>query len=203
MDTKFRIVCLCGSAGALSAYVEILKSMPEDTGMAFLLLTHRRLGTPCWLPQIMARTTRMSVLEVVNGTVMAPNTVYIIPAGADMTTDGNSLSLVPSSSPRGWPDTFDIFLKSLAYATHSRAVAVILSGMAGDGSSALGAIRTSGGVTFAQTHADYQSMPDTAIETGKVDFIGTAGEISVLLARLTGRPHLQTGSQLAVSGIDA
>jgi two-component system CheB/CheR fusion protein len=184
MNEGFRIVCLCGSAGALSAYIDILRDMPIDTGMAFLVLTHRRGGRPWWLPEIIARTTRMSVQQVEDGTVFIPNHIYVMPPGADMTTDGTALALAPSSALLGWPHTFDIFLKSLAQTTHSRAVAVILSGMAGDGSAALDAIRTSGGITFAQTGADYTSMPDTAIETGKVDFTGSASEISTRIALL-------------------
>jgi two-component system CheB/CheR fusion protein len=184
MEASFRIVCLCGSAGALSAYIEILRAMPIDTGMVFLVLTHRRTGQPCWLPEIMARTTRMSVQEVVDGTLLVPDHVYIMPPGSDMITDGNSLSLVPSATLRGFPHSFDVFLKSLAKATRFRAVAVILSGMAEDGSAALGEIRKCGGITFAQTGATYRSMPDAAIETGKVDFTGSASEISTKIAGL-------------------
>jgi len=184
MNAGFRIVCLCGSAGALSAYIDILRDMPVDTGMAFLVLTHRRGGRACWLPEIIARTTRMSVLEIEDGTVFIPNHVYIMPPGTDMTTDGSAFALAPSSALLGWPHTFDIFLKSLAQTTHCRAVAVILSGMAGDGSAALDAIRTSGGITFAQTGAAYTGLPDTAIETGRVDFTGSASEISMGIARL-------------------
>jgi len=184
MDAGFRIVCLCGSAGALSAYMDILRDMPVDTGMAFLILTHRRLGHPCWLPEIIAGTTRMSVQRVEDGTVFIPNHIYVMPPGTDMTTDGSALALAPSSAALGWPHTFDIFLNSLAQSTRRRAVAVILSGMAGDGSAALDAIRASGGVTFAQTGAAYASMPDTAIDTGKVDFMGSASEISMHIAHL-------------------
>jgi two-component system CheB/CheR fusion protein len=184
MSANFRIVCLCGSAGALSAYVDILRAMPVDTGMAFLILTHRRIGHTCWLREILARTTRMTVEEVEDGTVLAPDHVYILPPGRDMTTDGNLLWLAPSSSPHGWPHTFDVFLKSLAQSTRFRAVAVILSGMAGDGSEALNAIRLCGGLTFAQTGADYDSMPETAIGTGKVDFVGSPIELSARIANL-------------------
>jgi len=200
MDANFRIVCLCGSAGALSAYIDILGAMPVDSGMAFLVLTHRRVGQPCWLPEILARTTRMPVAEIEHGTVLAPDRVYIIPAGRDMTTDGTSLSLAPSSSPRGWPRTFDIFLGSLAHATHCRAVAVILSGMAGDGSAALDAVRASGGITFAQSGAAFSSMPDTAIHTGNVDFTGSPSEISSRIASLLASGFTDAGRALRDPG---
>jgi two-component system, chemotaxis family, CheB/CheR fusion protein len=184
MNDTFRIICLCGSAGALPAYINIIQGIPVDSGMAFLILTHRRTGQPCWLVDIITKITGMRVQQVEEGMMLAPNHVYINPPGADMTTDGTSLSVVPTATPRGWPDTFDIFLQSLARTTRSRAVAVILSGMAGDGSAALDAIRVSGGVTFAQTGAAFRSMPDTAIGTGNVDFAGSASEISARIAAL-------------------
>jgi two-component system CheB/CheR fusion protein len=48
-------------------------------------------------------------------------------------------------------------------------VAVILSGLDGDGSAALKAIKAAGGLTFAQSAAAYDSMPRSAVETGHVD----------------------------------
>lgn len=63
MATDFRIVSLCGSAGALQAYVEIIRAVPIDSGMAFVVLTHRRIESPCWLVQILSRETGMHVEE--------------------------------------------------------------------------------------------------------------------------------------------
>lgn len=210
MPANFRIVCLCGSAGALSAYVEILHALPVNTGMAFIVLTHRRTGSPCWLPQIIGRATRMRVIEVEDGTLLAPDQVFIMPPGTEMRTDGTTLRLVDRSDAHGWPDTFDVFLSSLAESTQGRATAVILSGMAADGSSALNAIRASGGTTFAQSDADYSSMPDCAMDTGKVDFSGPCNELSRHIAALdpgVGQPalnaflpHVQTLAHGEVSG---
>ena len=39
----FRIVCIGGSAGGLAAYSEILRGLPADTGMAFVIVPHRGL----------------------------------------------------------------------------------------------------------------------------------------------------------------
>ena len=104
MSTEFRIVSLCGSAGALPAYIEILKAMPVDSGMAFVVLTHRRMGTPCWLVDILSRVTRMKVGEIAEGCIFKPNQVYVIPAGEDLTIDGETFSLVPAATVNGWPD---------------------------------------------------------------------------------------------------
>ena len=60
--------------------------------------------------------------------------------------------------PPGWPKTINIFLCSLAETAGQRAVAVILSGLDGDGSAALKAIKAAGGLTFAQSDAAYDQQ---------------------------------------------
>jgi two-component system CheB/CheR fusion protein len=179
---RFPIVTLCGSVGALRAYVRILRDMPEDTGMVFVVLTHRRKPRPCGLANILSQVTRMPVRQIENGATLRPNCVYVIPPGADLTTDGTVFRLAPMSTAYGSPDGFDIFLKSLARTTQGRAITVILSGMAADGSAALGALRESGGVCFAQDDAQCNGMPTNAIATGKVDHIGSAAAIAALLS---------------------
>ena len=39
----FRVVCLGGSAGGLEAYMDILRNLPADTGMGFVIAPHRAL----------------------------------------------------------------------------------------------------------------------------------------------------------------
>ena len=152
--------------------------------MVFIVLSHRRLKRFNYLPQILSRATRMPVEEIVDGTVFQPNCVYILPAGTDLTTDGSAFKLAPTAKVLGWPDAFDIFLRSLANCTRNRAVTVILSGMASDGSAALGELRKSGGINFAQTGAPYPSMPDSAFETGNIDSVGSSMELGKMLCHL-------------------
>lgn len=126
----------------------------------------------------------MPVEEIENGSVLFPNTVYVIPPGKDLTTDGSAFRLAPMSTTYGWPDGFDIFLTSLARNTHGRAVAVILSGAGYDGSAALGELRLSGGVNLAQTDAVMSSMPRSAVATGNVDHFCSAADIGALVSTL-------------------
>jgi len=184
MAADFRIVCLCGSAGALSAYIEIIHSAPADSGMAFVILSHRRIENPCWLVQILSHETQMHVEEIADGTIMRPNCVYVGPAGKDLTTDGQALWLAPVSKMTGWPNTFDIFLNSVALNARGRAVTVILSGLAKDGCAALEMLKTNGGMNYAQADAWSESMPQSAIDTGNVDYVGSPEEIIVAICKL-------------------
>jgi two-component system CheB/CheR fusion protein len=184
MPAKFRIVSLCGSAGALPAYIQILEAMPADSGMTFVILTHRRAASPCWLVDILSRVTPMHVEEIFNGSIFQPNRVYVIPAGQDLTVAEGAFCLAPASSVNGWPDVFDIYLESVATTTCDRAVTVILSGMAADGSAALEHLRESGGLNYAQSGARAPSMPDSAIRTGMVDYTGSPEEIALSILGL-------------------
>ena len=46
----FRVVCLGGSAGGLQAYMDILRGLPANTGMAFVIAPHRGLENAHLLP---------------------------------------------------------------------------------------------------------------------------------------------------------
>jgi chemotaxis response regulator CheB len=192
MSARFRIVSLCGSAGALKGYMEFLRQMPIDSGMSFVILTHRRKDTPSLLVEILSTVTAMHVEEIVNGTRFEPNMVYVIPAGQDLTMDGTAFCLVPMTTTAGWPNGFDIYLKSVAASTSARAVTVILSGLGFDGSALLGALRHSGGVNYAQSGASESSMPRSAVRTGMIDYSGSPGEIAsaVLNRSFLGEPLL-------------
>lgn len=180
----FRIVTLCGSAGALSAYIQILGSMPPDSGMAYVVLTHRRSGSNYQLIRILSSATTMPVQQIEDGAVLSPNHVHVMPPREDMTSDGLTFRLAPMSTVYGWPNRFDIFLRSLAKNTKDRAVTIILSGMASDGSAALGELRIKGGLAFAQSDAKVGSMPASAVSTGNVDYLCSAADIGTLVSAL-------------------
>jgi len=190
MREDFRVVCLGGSAGGLQPYLEILHTMPADTGMAFVIAQHRGLDQPEMLVNLLAASTKMLVVQVKQGMLLRPNCVYVMPPRIDMTIENGQFSLRQTQRPPGWPKTIDIFLCSLAEAMRERAVAVILSGLDGDGSAALKAIKAAGGITFAQSDATYGSMPQTAVETGHVDYMLPSLDIANALSALASRAPL-------------
>jgi chemotaxis response regulator CheB len=182
--SPFPIVCLGGSAGALQAYRAILGAIPGDSGMAFIVVAHRRRGFDHLLGPILQAVTTMPVSGVEQGQCIAPNAVVLVPAEHDVTIVDGRLVLSTRAKTVGWPITITSFLQSLAIDAGARAVAVILSGLADDGSAALGAIKAGGGVTFAQADAEWPDMPGHAIETGFVDSVLSSENIGLALARL-------------------
>jgi CheB methylesterase len=189
---QFPVVCLCGSAGGLEAYKAILSTLTASTGMAFVILSHRGINRPEMLRNLLSRHTEMPVSEAEEGMHLEPNCILLMPPSVQMTVIGPVLHLRPLGKRRGDPTSISTFLLSLAASVGPRAVAVILSGMGKDGSESLAAIKAGGGTTFAQSGAIYDSMPQHAIATGRVDFILSAAEIGTYLSADEG-PWLTKG----------
>ncbi len=160
--------------------------------MAFVVAQHRGPSHPEMLPQLLATSTKMPVVQVEQGMSLEPNHVYVMPPRIDMTLDRMTFCLRKTPGPPGWPKTINVFLYSLAQAVHERTVAVILSGLDGDGSAALQAVKAAGGLTFAQSDARFASMPQSAIETGHIDYMLPALDIARALTALAAGAPLVT-----------
>src|SRR4051794_26491859 len=94
----FAIVAIGASAGGIEAMAALLKSLPDDTGMAYVYIQHLDPERESMLTKIMGRNTTMPVLEAREGLKVKPNHVYIIPPNREMTLlDGMlKLSLRPA-----------------------------------------------------------------------------------------------------------
>ena len=184
-QSLFPIVGIGASAGGLEATQALLQSLSTDTGMAFVLVQHLDPKHESRFAEILARSTKMPVREVTDGTPVEPNHVYIIPAPSTMVLSDGTLRLMPRAEAPERPMVIDRFFVSLAKVHKNRAIGVILSGTGSDGAQGLSEIKAEGGITFAQDQtAKHDGMPQAAIATGSVDLVlspeGIAGELERL-----------------------
>jgi two-component system, chemotaxis family, protein-glutamate methylesterase/glutaminase len=175
----FPVVCVGGSAGGLDAYIRLLKHLPEDMGVAIVIVNHVRTFATR-LHEILPSYTKMPVELISERLVIQPNHVYIIPEQRDLHLESGEFRLTPISKPRGWPDVITVFLQSLTRNWDGQLVAVIVSGYDGDGAAALRGLKEVGGITIAQKldTAGQPDMPESAIASGYVDFILSPEEIA-------------------------
>ncbi len=167
----------------------MLGNLPIDTGLAFVLVQHLDRTHESALTELLARATAMPVREITQDQLVKPNHVYVIPPNADLSIEGGVLKLHPRAVASGTPGTIDFFLESLARDQGERAIGVILSGAATDGSLGLEAIKADGGFTFAQdASAKYDSMPRSAIAAGCVDLVLKPKDIARELAHIAQHP---------------
>ena len=182
---RFPIVCVGGSAGGLDAYIRLLKQLPDDMGVAVVIVNHITI-MPTQLHEVLPRYTRMPVELITERLQIEPNRVFIIPANRDLHVRGGVFLLRPISKPRGWPDVITVFLRSLTDFWHGKLIAVIVSGYDGDGADALRGIKEAGGITIAQKldTATQPDMPESAIATGCVDFVLSPEDIALKIREI-------------------
>jgi two-component system CheB/CheR fusion protein len=188
----FPIVGIGASAGGLEAFTQLFDALPASTGMAFVLIQHMDPSKGSMLAEILGRTAKMRVVEIRNGMTVEPDHVYVLPPNADLATSDGKLSLHPRPETRGPHMPIDYFLRSLAADRQDRAIGVILSGTASDGTLGIRTIKAEGGITFAQTvkSAKYPGMPGSAISSGSIDFILPPEGIAEELARIGTHPYV-------------
>jgi len=186
----FPVVCIGASAGGLEAFSRLLEHLPRDTGMGFVIIQHLDPSHPSVLPPLLGKKSALPVEEAREGTRVQANRVYVIPPDRIMTISRGILRLMARSSEKRYMP-IDFFMRSLADDSGDRAVGVVLSGNASDGTIGLKAIKAKGGLTFAQDEktAAYPGMPASAIASGCVDYVMSPENIAEELVKVSRHPE--------------
>lgn len=172
-DNKFPIVAIGASAGGLEAFEQFFKHMPENSGMAFVILSHLSPHHVSMLPELLQKYTKMAVYPVTQEMKVLPNAVYVMPPNTYISISHGILHLFGRDDLARKPLPIDFFLQSLAEDQGPQAICIILSGMGSDGSKGLKAIMAKNGVAIVQevASAKYESMPKSAIDTGQATHV--------------------------------
>ncbi len=175
----FPIVGIGASAGGLESFKQMIETIDERSGMAYVLVQHLAPSHESLLPEILSRFTVLPVHEITDDINLAPNHIYIIPENKILTAFDGVLKLNERDANDKKNRPIDVFLRSLAEVHKSFSVGVVLSGNGFDGTDGLKAIKECGGITYAQSpeSAPFDSMPRQAISSGAVDFILSPGEM--------------------------
>jgi two-component system CheB/CheR fusion protein len=177
-------LCAIGaSAGGVAALQEFFGSVKSDLGLAFIVIVHLSPSQPSALQEIIATRTQMPVVEVETSAELRPNCVYIIAPDRELVIEGDDLAANPFVAPRGRRSPIDTFFQSVG-ASRGDGIAILLSGTGSDGTLGVRAVKEAGGLVFAQDprEAEYGTMPENAIATGVVDFVGTIAALAERVA---------------------
>jgi len=188
------VVAIGASAGGLEALTAILRALPTDIALAFILIQHLDPKRRSLLPELLAKATRIPVLEAVHSMKIESNHVYVMPSNVDISIADGHFGLTPRViDHQKLHLPIDIFMRSLAEVRKNKAIGVILSGTASDGTAGVEAIRAEGGVTFAQSPetAKFDGMPRSAIKSGCIDYVLSPEKIAAELAWMSTHPNVR------------
>jgi two-component system CheB/CheR fusion protein len=182
-QSKFPIVGIGASAGGLEALEQLLGGVPDNSGMAYVVIQHLDPTQKGMLPELLQRISKIQVFQVKDRMKIKPNCVFVIPPNTSMSVLKGVLHLFDPIEARGMRLPIDFFLRSLADDQKEFAIGIILSGMGSDGSSGIKAIKEHNGIVLVQEPetARYDSMPRNAIDSGLVDIVAPADNLYLKL----------------------
>ena len=189
----FLIVGVGASAGGLEAFITLLHHLDARSGMALVLIQHLDPTHTSYLREALINATKMQVVHAADGMRVEPDHVYVIQPNTCLGIHDGRLTLVPRPDDPKAPNLpIDLFFRALAADRGSRAIGVVLSGTASDGTEGLKVIKEACGITFAQEpgSAKFSEMPRRAIEAGAVDFSLPLPELAQELMRLAQHPYV-------------
>jgi two-component system, chemotaxis family, CheB/CheR fusion protein len=199
----YPIVGIGASAGGLDAIRAVLDAVPAQSGLAFILVQHQDPAGESHLAELLSAHSAIHVAPAEDGLAIEPDHVYVSVPSRDIVVEDGHLRLLKQPKERRLRRPIDRLFESLAAAHGDRAVAVILSGTAADGSHGLRAIKGRGGLVIAQEPATaaYDGMPRSAIATGLVDLVLPPERIATVLLRFAKDvPPLELELELELEG---
>jgi len=72
---QFYIVGMGGSAGSLEAFEQFFRNMPDDSGAAFVVISHLDPTHKGMMPELLQRYTKMKVSEAGDG-MKVPTAIF-------------------------------------------------------------------------------------------------------------------------------
>jgi two-component system CheB/CheR fusion protein len=151
--------------------------------LAFVVVQHLDPSHASLMPDLLARHTRMKVVQAENRFRVQQNCVYTIPPNKFLSIEHGILHLSEPIRREGLRMPIDFFFRSLAKDQDAHAIAVLLSGGGSDGTLGIREIRAAGGLVIVQAPetAQFESMIQSALATGQVDYILPTAEIPIKL----------------------
>lgn len=182
-----RIVGIGASAGGLEALSALLGALPTDLNHTYIVVQHLSPTYRSMLTELLARETRLPVMELTDQQVPLPNSVFITPPNRNVSYEAGRFILREPDANHIPKPSVNLFLASLAEHAGEQSVAIILSGTGSDGAQGARAVKAAGGIVFAQRPetAKYDGMPRAVIDTGCADLVLAPSEIAHELATIS------------------
>ena len=120
----FAVVGIGASAGGLDASRKLVSALPNNNGMAFILIQHLDPTHESMMVDLLAGHTPMTVRQATDGMPIEPDHLYVIPPGTYLAVRNATLHLSRPHARHGARLPFDFLLHSLAAECGAQIVAI-------------------------------------------------------------------------------
>jgi two-component system chemotaxis response regulator CheB len=172
-----RVIAIGISTGGPNALQFILSQLPSDFPASILIVQHMPEGFTEMFARRLDECSPLEVHEARSGDLLLAGRVLLCPGNRHMMVRrmprGDMVVLNDSAPVNGHRPSVDVLFHSVAQEFALTAVGVLMTGMGEDGAIGLGAIKSAGGMTIAQSEEScvVGGMPRAAIARGFVNRI--------------------------------
>jgi two-component system chemotaxis response regulator CheB len=141
------------------------------------------------LPEILARSTALSVAVARHDEPIVNGHVYVAPPNRHLVVNAQRRIQLTDTAPlHHVRPSADALFESLPAGHFGKVICVVLTGSGVDGASGVVSVKKAGGTIIAQDRASSQhfGMPDASIKTGSVDLVLPLEDIPAILIDLVG-----------------
>lgn len=154
------------SWGGLAVLRLLVAGLPEDFGMALVLVQHRHKDSDHLLRVLLQERTALEVCEVEDKMPIEHGRVYVAPPDYHTLVEPGHFSLSTDAPVRYSRPSIDVTFASAADSYAHRTVGIVLTGANADGADGLRRISDRGGLALVQDPATAESatMPAAAVK---------------------------------------
>jgi two-component system chemotaxis response regulator CheB len=184
------IIVIGGSAGSISALVQLVQGFPPDLPAAVFVVVHTSPHFPSLLPEILQRSGSLPAVHAEDGASIEPGRIYVAPPDHHLLLKREYMGVVFGPKENRFRPAIDPLFRTAALAYGKRVVGIVLSGLLYDGTAGLIEIKQRGGMAIVQDpqEAALPSMPQSAIKHVAVDHILSSVDMARVLFELSHQP---------------
>jgi two-component system chemotaxis response regulator CheB len=166
----------------------LVEGLPSDFSIPIAVGVHIGASQSI-LPSILSAVARLPALHPKNGDKLRPGVVYIAPPDHHLLIVDGEVELTRGPRENWARPAVDPLFRSAAEAYGPGAVGVVLTGGLNDGTAGLYEIKRRGGIAIVQDPSDAEapSMPQSALQNVKADFVLPIDKIPGVLVQLAAR----------------
>ena len=167
-----RVFAVGVSTGGPNALQFVFSQLPEDFPGCLLVVQHMPEGFTEMFARRLDESSAIEVKEAQSGDLLLAGRALICPGNRHLRVRRVERGYIAILDDRpkinGHRPSADVLFQSVAREFSGKAVAVLMTGMGDDGAAGLGAVRSAGGITIAQSPDTcvVESMPRAAIDRG-------------------------------------
>jgi two-component system CheB/CheR fusion protein len=178
------IAAIGASAGGLSALKAFFSSQAIERRISYIVIQHLDVHGKQLAQESLSKLTSLPIVEITTDLPLEAGKVYVAPPHSVVNIEDEKFSVRAAFDTAESHAVIDSSFRNLAHALKHSLVGILFSGEGSDGSHGLKAIHEEGGLVIVQSpeSSEHASMPQSALQTGIVDYTLRAEEIPTELA---------------------